>query len=247
KYVIKPPVAQPYTPPSHAICTSIAYDIQRNCIIFFKDSWRVTGVGIMRDGEVYATLNDNNVPNIPHCSASGDIGQDNYHSTVTDKYANKSWVMKPSPKSTPKSTPHWHHRLILDNVGQKLETFQCSRDMCVSYAIYFCLTADRPFLAHYKAYWTSNILHHNISPNNILWMNCPMFDSGLLIDWDLCKKVDPKNPASAGAHQNTHMKLQGTWQFMVADLIKNPTISQTFTHDIESTFLVTLWMAVLHL
>ncbi|KAF8259059.1 hypothetical protein EI94DRAFT_1495822, partial [Lactarius quietus] len=156
--------------------TSIAYDIQRNRIIFFKDSWRVTGVRIMREGEVPATLNGNNVPNIPHCSASSDIGQDNYHSTVTDKYANKSWVMKPSPKSTPEFTPHRHHQLILDNFGQKLETFQCSRDMV--HAIQAAL------ITHHEAYWTSNILHRDISPNNILWTNCPAFDGGLLIDWD---------------------------------------------------------------
>jgi hypothetical protein len=40
-YVIKPPVAQPYTPPSHATHTSITYNIQRDVIVFFKDSWRV--------------------------------------------------------------------------------------------------------------------------------------------------------------------------------------------------------------
>ena len=31
-YIIKPPVARPYTPPSHAIRTSIAYDIQRDVV-----------------------------------------------------------------------------------------------------------------------------------------------------------------------------------------------------------------------
>ena len=37
---------------------------------------------------------------------------------------------------------------------------------------------------------------------------------------------------------------QGTWQFMVADLIKSPGIPQTFLHDLESAFWVLLWMAL---
>ena len=64
------------------------------------------------------------------------------------------------------------------------------------------LLADSPFLAHKCAYWTCGILHRDISPNNILLMNCPDFDGGLLIDWDLCKKVDPQKLAG-GARQFT--------------------------------------------
>lgn len=42
---------------------------------------------------------------------------------------------------------------------------------------------------------------------------------------------------------NDNIDLQGTWQFMAADLIENPKINQTFIHDIESAFFVLLWMA----
>ena len=125
EYVIKPPVARPYMPPGRATCTSIAYDIQRNCIVFFKDSWRVACDGIMREGEVYAMLSEKGVPNIPRCSASGDVGQDIYHSTQTNILANASWVVK----STHEFIPHRHHQLILDDIGAKLETFKRSIDM----------------------------------------------------------------------------------------------------------------------
>ena len=37
---------------------------------------------------------------------------------------------------------------------------------------------------------------------------------------------------------------QGTWQFMAADLIDNPTIPQTFIHDLKSTFWVLLWVVL---
>jgi len=90
-------------------------------------------------------------------------------------------------------------------------------------------------------------------------MECSNFEGGMLIDWDLCKMVDLDNPSAGGAHQSTRtvcyfdsfiwcflnkkIDLQGTWQFMAADLIGNPTINQTFIHDIESAFFVLLWMA----
>ncbi|KAH9165209.1 hypothetical protein EDB89DRAFT_1911545 [Lactarius sanguifluus] len=175
-YVIKPPAGRFYTPPGRATRTSIAYDIERNCIVFFKDSWRVDCDGIKREGEIYAMLNDAGVPNVPRCSASGDVGEDIYHST--------RW--KPSD-----AVRTW-------------------------------------------------ILHRDISPNNILLTECSDFEGGLLIDWDLCKLVDPDDPSAGGARQPARM---GTWQFMVADLIVNPKISHTFIHDIESAFFILLWMA----
>jgi len=125
EYVIKPPVARPYTPPGRATRTSIAYDIQRRVVVFFKDSWRVAFNEVMREGEVYAILNKAKVPNIPRCSASGDVSDEVYHSTSTDRFANASWAIK----RTHEFTPHRHHRLILDDVGEKLETFRRSKDM----------------------------------------------------------------------------------------------------------------------
>ena len=113
-------LSRPYTPPGRATRTSIAYDIQRDLVVFFKDSWRVACNEVMREGEVYAILNKAKVPNIPRCSASGDVGDDTYHSTSTNRFANASWAMK----RTQEFTPHRHHRLILDDIGKKLETFR---------------------------------------------------------------------------------------------------------------------------
>ncbi|KAH9048759.1 hypothetical protein EDB84DRAFT_1434043 [Lactarius hengduanensis] len=84
-YIIKPPVGQFYTPPGRVTHTSIAYNIKRNCIVFFKDSWRVDCNGIKREGEIYAMLNNTGVLNVPRCLASGDVGKDIYHSTHTNR------------------------------------------------------------------------------------------------------------------------------------------------------------------
>ena len=94
----------------------------------------------MREGEVYVILSMAKVPNIPRCSASGDVGDDLYHLTSTSRFANVSWAVK----STQELTPHRHHQLILDNIGERLETFRCSKDM-VS-AIQAALTGVYPAL-----------------------------------------------------------------------------------------------------
>ncbi len=106
--------------------TSIAYDIQRNCIIFFKDSWRVACNGIKKEGELYTILNHTCICNVPHCSASGDVGKGIYHSTCTSQFANAPWALMSSKHEF---TPHQHHQLILDDISKRLETFQCSKDM----------------------------------------------------------------------------------------------------------------------
>ncbi|KAH9039778.1 hypothetical protein EDB85DRAFT_1813484, partial [Lactarius pseudohatsudake] len=148
------------------------------------------------------------------------------------RFANEPWVLK----STHEFTHHCHHRLILDDVGKKLNTFRCSRDMVR--AVHAAL------IAHRDAFEKCKILHCDISPNNILLTESADFNGGLLIDWDLCKQVDLGDPSAGSARQAIHM---GTWQFMAADLIKNPNINQTFIHDIESAFFVLLWMALHYL
>ncbi|KAH9164639.1 hypothetical protein EDB89DRAFT_1912027 [Lactarius sanguifluus] len=80
-FIIKPPVCQLYTPPGCVTHTSIAFDIKRNSVVFFKDSWRVACNGMEREGDIYKTLNNTEIPNIPRCAASGDVGVDTYHST----------------------------------------------------------------------------------------------------------------------------------------------------------------------
>ena len=65
------------------------------------------------------------------------------------------------------------------------------------------MTTYRPFLAHRVAYWKCNILHCDMSPNNVLLTSSECFGGGLLIDWDLCKQVD-SDPSSGAARQANH-------------------------------------------
>lgn len=125
-YVIKPPVAQPHMPFGRATRTSIAYDIERHCVVFFKDSWRVDLEGMTKEGDIYVELNSALVPNIPRCSASGDIDG---HTTHTQHYVNETWVSSSGLRVEHQFISHTHHRIILDDIGERLETFKCSKDM----------------------------------------------------------------------------------------------------------------------
>jgi len=77
---------------------------------------------------------------------------------------------------------------------------------------------------------------------------------GRLNDWDLCRDVNvdkslegPRTVsvlASLCNSDNTHMFLQGTWQFMSTRLLTTPGSRHTITDDLESHFFVLMWAAL---
>jgi serine/threonine protein kinase len=216
EYVIAPPSASPWAPVGRWTRTSIGYDIQRKRSVFMKDSWRLVIEGVPKEGDVYSKFKANAVPNVPHCSNSGDIGEDTYHLTRTDQFVNQNW----NPKYAYDFTPHRHYRLILDDIGQPLNSFKCSRDMvravCAALIgrfffdgveVYF----SEPYtpVAHESAY-KCGILHRDISPGNILITSDNNFDGGLLIDWDLCKDINLQGDKPRRAARTVSFKIRHT-------------------------------------
>jgi hypothetical protein len=124
RYIISRPRARPYIPAGRWTRTSIAYDVERKKRVFLKDSWRVLVDGIRPEGDVYALLKEKNVPNVPFCSLANDIGDADVHRTQTDRFVGKFLEY-----DAPHFTAHRHYRLVLDDIGEKLETFRKSRDM----------------------------------------------------------------------------------------------------------------------
>ncbi|KAH9039165.1 hypothetical protein EDB85DRAFT_1859941, partial [Lactarius pseudohatsudake] len=99
---------------------------------------------------------------------------------------------------------------------------------------YHLLDNDIISLAYKEAYHLG-VLHRDISSgSNVLITDDPTFDSGLLIDWDMCKVKDGQGGSSWNA-------CMGTWQFMAADLVMDPDTTHSFVHNLESTFYVVLW------
>ncbi|KAH7633172.1 serine/threonine-protein kinase Sgk2 [Sordaria sp. MPI-SDFR-AT-0083] len=88
--------------------------------------------------------------------------------------------------------------------------------------------------AHQSLFVTGNILHRDISPNNIIITDPETADGfkGMLIDLDMAKA---QNSGPSGARQIT-----GTIQFMAIEVLRN--IDHTYRHDLESFFYVLLWM-----
>lgn len=130
-------------------------------------------------------------------------------------------------------TPHRHYRLVLDTIGRKLENFRCSWEMVN--AVYAALVA-------HEAAYNIGILHRDISVGNIMIVDnedAPNLPGGILIDWDLCKFIDPRDKHYTPRHTRT-----GTWLFMAADLIESPETPQTFTHDLESAFWGLMWLVL---
>jgi len=126
-FIISGPRAQPdiRVPTGRWTRTSIAYDVQRNRRVLLKDSWRVLMEGIEPEGVTYARLNNHLVPNVPRCELAGDVGDEEYHRSLTHKFVNEYY---PHPFAL-EFVPHRHHRLVLDHIGRKLEDFNNSKEM----------------------------------------------------------------------------------------------------------------------
>ncbi|KAM0415913.1 hypothetical protein ACHAPT_013124 [Fusarium lateritium] len=88
--------------------------------------------------------------------------------------------------------------------------------------------------AHWSLYTTGNILHRDISSNNIIITEPQMAGGfkGMLIDLDLAKVRDS---GPSGARHQT-----GTVQFMAIEVLRK--VDHTYRHDLESFFYVLLWM-----
>ena len=88
-YVIFPPCAHPDIPAGCWTRTSIAYDVQREQHILMKDSWCVILPNVIPEGEIYARLHWNKVPNIPRCSCATDVGDNIAHMSQTHEFVSK--------------------------------------------------------------------------------------------------------------------------------------------------------------
>jgi len=262
-YVIEAPFATNFPPTGRVTRTFIAYDICRNRHILIKDSWRIDIIRVPKEGNTYTALKAQLVPYIAFCLQSGDIGNNIYHSMQTHLFVDADWA--PSPKPRAKFTPHRYYHIVLDTIGTPLEEFKCSQDMVCAICDsllgeFFFWKLERMLnklatIAHEAVYHHCSILHHDISPSNILITD----GGGLLIDWDLCKNVNSnEHKARHTAHMVRIIRLlictavlmdwnQGTWQFMAADLITDPEISQTFVHDLESAFYIMFWLSLKYL
>lgn len=135
---------------------------------------------------------------------------------------------KPSPYSAGEDL--WNNGifscLLVSPVGRVISLFITVRELLES--------MRDAIKAHQSLFTTGNILHRDISSNNIIITKPSTTDGfkGMLIDLDMAKVRD--SGPSGAPHQI------GTMQFMAIEVLRN--IDHTYRHDLESFFYVLLWM-----
>ncbi|KAK2603987.1 hypothetical protein QQS21_003823 [Conoideocrella luteorostrata] len=124
----------------------------------------------------------------------------------------------------------WENRiyscLVVTPAGRVISEFRTIRELLES--------LRDAIKAHQSLYETGNILHRDISSNNIIITEPETAGGfkGMLIDLDLAKV---KDSSPSGARHQT-----GTMQFMAVEVLR--TVDHTYRHDLESFFYVLLWM-----
>lgn len=122
--------------------------------------------------------------------------------------------------------------------------------LLVSYSILMTMqTHSCQSIAHKEAY-EAGYLHWDVSSGNIIIY----IGDGYLINWDLAKptKIEtPRHVTCMVCHTvvsclPSDESWQGTWQFMSAHLVSNRSTIHTFQDDLESSFWVLLWMALMY-
>ncbi|KAF8523328.1 hypothetical protein BU17DRAFT_63898 [Hysterangium stoloniferum] len=145
-----------------------AYCVETGNLVLLKDTWRVVSATQTPEHVIYQHLRQHGVRNICTCKEGCDVLD---QSTKT-----QDWTMgKRFPLSLRRLQ---HYRLVLNEIGRSLTDFRNTREM---------VTVVRDaIIAHGDAYDKTEILHRDISSGNIL---ITATGGGLLIDWDLCKKL----------------------------------------------------------
>lgn len=145
---------------------------------------------------------------------------------------NSSWGIPLLPSSTDKDKNLWEERindcLVSPPAGHVISRFRTVKQLLES--------MRDAIKAHRYLYLTRNLLHRNISPNNIIITNPKITHGpkGVLINLDIAGKVQDDGQDPSG------QPINDTLPFMAIEVLRN--MDHTYRHDLESFFYVLLWM-----
>ncbi|KAK0472031.1 hypothetical protein IW261DRAFT_1666159, partial [Armillaria novae-zelandiae] len=212
-----------YSPFGRATRHGMAFCELNEETFFYKDYWREDSPHSIPESEVYDLLAKHEIPHV----AQMELGGDNGFETIGHGYASKAWA-----RAHHKIRYLIGHLIVLIIKGRPLESFETAKQLvsCVADAME----------AHQNAYELVGILHRDISARNIMMTLNPENRQGILIDWDHCVLVKK-------FRDSARISRTGTWQFVSAYLIENPTAEHTFVDDRESALYVLIWVALRHL
>ncbi|KAJ3476562.1 hypothetical protein NLI96_g11073 [Meripilus lineatus] len=197
----------------------VAFDLGRRTLCCMKDSWRLSKDH--PEWETYRVLSSHHVPHIATLVAGCDVNQ---QATITQDIISgngldSNWV-----------EGRVHCRVITKEVGGTLTEYENSAELCIF--------VFRAFEAHTKAWEKAEVLHRNISTENILIIYKDGTKTAILNDWDLCKyKSEMKQPPTA-------LTRSGTWRFKSGLSLKFPRRPYSLADDLESFLHVILYLAM---
>ncbi|KAH9889422.1 hypothetical protein C8Q73DRAFT_707508 [Cubamyces lactineus] len=220
--------------------TFVAVDAQDpyGPLVYLKDVWRVVHTGVEQEGKILEHLNsDDNggpVPYVPTVRFHGDV-----ENQVTWSHAVRLEQDKDRKKYQCPSNIHRHYRLVVNEIGRPLSLFKNMKGLIG--LVTLCLQA------HGEAYTRKKLIHQDISAGNVLIY--PEYVCGangvvteklkpLLADWDMAKRIDDSKEAPR------QLDRTGTWQFMSASALSQPSKRIIVQDDVESFFHLVLYYAI---
>lgn len=206
-------------PTGHATRCFITYHISEDRVVFMKDTWRIVASDLVAEGRIYQRSQEAKILHIAEFVIAGDIpGQ------------NQKTFFQPH-KGLPQKQ-HQHYRLVLETIGRPLASFRSSWEMVNA--------INDTMTAHQQTVEKLQIMHQDISVGNVLITEDTNGKLGsILVDWDLCQSLEKLND------ENTSIKRTGTWEFISAKVLLDPTAPRTVTDDLESFLHVLTWVTIL--
>ncbi|ODA82744.1 hypothetical protein RJ55_01253 [Drechmeria coniospora] len=153
-------------------------------------------------------------------------------SKLATKFNEQLSIAKTKPSLYTRGEDPWENRiyscLVVSPAGRVINDYKSVRELLES--------MRDAIKAHQSLYMAGDILHRDISSNNIIITKPKAADGfkGMLIDLDLAKV---KDSGPSGARHQT-----GTMQFMAVEVLRKT--DHTYRHDLESFLYVLLWMCV---
>ncbi|KAI0690797.1 hypothetical protein BC835DRAFT_1521480 [Cytidiella melzeri] len=199
------------SPSGRATKGYVTFNQQKHRLSFMKDYWRPPMKRTRAELAVYQWLKEKQVNNVATALGGGDVDD---QCTVTQEYL----------KDAGGIAKRTHYRIFFEELARPLDTYKHSSELIA--LVYDAL------IAHEEAWLKAEILHCDISTNNIMRVVDQDDEKdenveGILNDWDLCKfKSDLGEQATQCSHP-------GTWEFMSATSLKYPFKPSELADDLE--------------
>ncbi|KAI0333028.1 hypothetical protein GY45DRAFT_1368783 [Cubamyces sp. BRFM 1775] len=206
--------------------------------VYLKDAWRVAHTGIEQEGKILERLNSDDdggpVPFVPTVRCHGDVEGQMTRSQEIWRLKNKGKSEEECPLKT-----HRHYRLVVNEVGKPLSKFRTMKELVGLITL--------SIGAHGQAYKRKGLIHRDISAGNVLiYPELVVNEEGvleevpkpLLADWELAECANSSEEAPRQPDRT------GTWQFMSASALGEPSKRILVQDDIESFFHLLLYYAI---